>query len=91
MTLVERVALEPLEYEPVKRSHRGKRGEKLLYDSHLLEIDDAIQLLGKDTIAAEVVRQGWQAIQLRYSIELQGLEFYGIGIQNNSMMDVIPR
>ena len=67
MTLKERVKMDE-GYEPIKHENTGVDAEEALYKSYLLPVEEAIEKLGKG-ISADVVRRGWEAIQLRHQME----------------------
>ena len=68
MTLKERTAMEREGYEPIRHENTGVDAEEALYESYLMPVDEAIEKLGR-SISADVVRKGWEAIQLRYKME----------------------
>lgn len=71
MTMKQRLEMEPEGYEP--RHHEGTSAdeEEELYTSELVDIEEARNRLGKDTVPADVVKIGWEAIQRR--LESEGL------------------
>jgi hypothetical protein len=73
LTLKERVAMEPEGYEPVHHEGTGVDEEEQAYKSHLVSIEEAMQLLGgTDSVMADVVRRGWEGIEQRRSMEEEG-------------------
>jgi hypothetical protein len=69
LTLDERLAEEPNGYEP--KWHAGTTvndGLENFYESHLLPIEEACELL-KGSVQGAVVRDAWEAICLRHSME----------------------
>lgn len=60
----DRVKDEPADYVPPKHEGTGVDEEEMLYESHLLNINDAITKLSR-SVMAQVVREGWEAIQQR--------------------------
>ena len=69
LTIAQRIDMEPNDYQPVRHENTGVDEDELLYQSSLVPIDEAIDKLGEGSISADVVRQGWQAIQKRRQIE----------------------
>ena len=55
-------------YKPVRHENTGVNEDEALYESYLIPIEEAIQKLGK-SISADVVRRGWEAIELRRQME----------------------
>ncbi|KAI9747984.1 MAG: hypothetical protein M4579_007342 [Chaenotheca gracillima] len=68
LTLAARQALEPEGYEPVRHPNTGVDDEEALYESKLLPIEKALELL-RGTIQEDVIRTGWSAIRQRFDIE----------------------
>ena len=68
MTLKQRIDMEPKDYEPVRHENTGVDAEEALYESYLLQVEDATRKLGR-SISADVVRKGWEAILLRRQME----------------------
>jgi hypothetical protein len=76
MTLRERVAMDNIIsesggraiYEPVRILGTAQDDEERMYESHLLAISDARRKL-KGSVMEDVVRRGWEAIQLRMRME----------------------
>ena len=68
MTLKERVAMEPEGHQPVKHAGTGVDSEELMYESHLLPVEEAMEKL-KGTVSSDVVRRAWAGIQLRMKME----------------------
>ena len=69
MTLADRIALEPEEYEPTKHENTAANTEETFYESHLLPIEEALHALGMESVSADVVRRGWAAILMRREME----------------------
>jgi hypothetical protein len=74
-TIEQRIAQDNMEtddassvYEPVWHAGTGVDEEERLYKSHLLPIDEAMKKL-KGSVMADVIRRGWEGIQLRLEIE----------------------
>ena len=55
---------EPKDYEPPRHEGTGVNEEEMLYRSYLLKIDEAVTKL-RGSVMADVVREGWEAIQAR--------------------------
>ena len=55
---------EPKDYEPPRHEGTGVNEEEMLYHSYLLKVGDAMAKL-KGSVMADVVREGWEAIQAR--------------------------
>jgi len=68
LRLIDRVKNEPKGYVPPRHEGTGVDEEELLYESHLLYIDDAIAKLRR-SVMAQVVKEGWDAIQERLEEE----------------------
>lgn len=66
-TLKERMSMEE-GYEPIRHENTGVNDEEALYESYLLPVHEAIDKLGRG-VSADVVRKGWEAIQLRQKME----------------------
>jgi len=66
LTLEDRLKMEPAGYVPPKHANTGADEEEALYESSLLPIKEAREKL-KGTVLEDVVRKGWEAIQLRLS------------------------
>ena len=66
-TLKERVEIDE-GYEPIKHENTGVNAEEALYESYLMPVHEAIEKLGRG-VSADVVRKGWEAIQLRQRME----------------------
>lgn len=66
--LKERMAMEDGGYEPVRHENTGVNAEEALYESYLMPVQEAIEKLGS-AVSADVVRKGWEAIQLRLKME----------------------
>ena len=56
------------DYEPIRHQNTGVNDDEALYESYLMTVDEAISKLGKG-VSADVVRRGWEAIQLRQNME----------------------
>ncbi|OCK78608.1 hypothetical protein K432DRAFT_406303 [Lepidopterella palustris CBS 459.81] len=69
LKLRDRVLMEPKGYEPVHHKNTGVNADELAYESYLLPIKEAIQLLGSRGVMADVVRKGWQGICQRWADE----------------------
>lgn len=75
-TLKERIAADSIPngngktpiYEPHKVLGTAQDEEEMMYESHLLSVPDARQKL-KGSVMEDVVRRGWEAIQLRMRME----------------------
>ena len=67
MTLKERVEMDE-GYEPIRHENTGVNAEEALYESYLMPVNEAIEKLGRG-VSADVVRKGWEAIQLRQRME----------------------
>ncbi|KAF6222727.1 hypothetical protein HO133_000774 [Letharia lupina] len=68
MTLKERMEMEREGYEPIRHENTGVDAEEALYESYLMPVEEAIEKLGRG-ISADVVRKGWEAIQLKHKME----------------------
>jgi len=71
LKLIDRVENEPEGYIPPRHEGTGVNEDEMQYDSHLLHIEDAIAKLGR-SVMAEVVREGWEAVQERLKEEREG-------------------
>ena len=67
LTLKERIEMEK-GYEPIRHPNTGVNDDEALYESYLMTVDEAISKLGRG-VSADVVRRGWEAIQLRRNME----------------------
>ena len=67
MTLKERMNMDK-GYEPIRHEDTGVNAEEALYESYLMPVHEAIGKLGRG-VSADVVRKGWEAIQLRQKME----------------------
>ena len=67
VTLKERIEMEK-DYEPIRHPNTGVNDDEALYESYLMTVDEAISKLGKG-VSADVVRRGWEAIELRQNME----------------------
>lgn len=78
MTLRQRVAQDSVVgadakaevYEPLRHEGTGVDEEELLYTSFLLPVDDVRRKL-RGSVMEDVVRRGWEGIQLRMEMEAQ--------------------
>ena len=68
MALKERIGMEGEGYEPIRHENTGVNAEEALYESYLMPVEEAIEKLGRG-ISADVVRKGWEAIQLRHEMD----------------------
>lgn len=71
MSLRERVSLDDIGsggYEPKRHANTGVDEEELMYHSELVPVAEATKKLGR-SITADVVRKGWELIQLRMRME----------------------
>ena len=68
LTISERVAMEPKDYEPVKHADTGVDADELLYESYLLPIEVAARHL-RTSVQAQVILQGWELIRERMASE----------------------
>lgn len=68
LSLAERVSLEPEGYEPIRHEDTGVDSEEALYKSYLLPVSEAMKKL-QGSIMADVVRKGWQGIEMRRELE----------------------
>lgn len=68
ITLKQRANMEGVTYQPVKHEDTGVDEEEALYESYLMPIEEAVGRLGR-SVQADVIRKGWEAIQLRRQIE----------------------
>jgi hypothetical protein len=55
-------------YEPKRHEGTGVNEEEMLYESYLLPIGEALKNL-RHSIMEDVVRKGWEAVELRMKIE----------------------
>ncbi|KAG8534195.1 uncharacterized protein KY384_001039 [Bacidia gigantensis] len=69
LTLKQRVNMEVKGYEPVRHEGTGVDEDEKLYVSALIDIEEAIQKLGPQSISGDVVRKGWEAIERRKQME----------------------
>ncbi|KAL1600629.1 hypothetical protein SLS60_007016 [Paraconiothyrium brasiliense] len=73
LTLKERVAMDPEGYEPIHHEGTGVDEEEQEYESQLVSVEEAMRLLGgTDSVMADVVRRGWEAIKERSRMEQEG-------------------
>ena len=69
LPLRERMRLEPEGYEPVRHEGTGVDEEEQMYESHLVSVNEAVRVLGKGGVMADVVLRGWKGIQDRLAME----------------------
>jgi hypothetical protein len=69
LSLRDRVKLEPEGYEPLHHENTGVDETEMAYVSHLVSVEEAVRLLGKGTVSADVVLKGWKGIQDRHAME----------------------
>ncbi|KAF2772981.1 hypothetical protein EJ03DRAFT_348036 [Teratosphaeria nubilosa] len=77
-TVKQRIALDTVQggngngeiYEPVWHQGTGVNEEEMMYQSHLLPIGEARRKL-KGSVMEDVVKRGWEGIQLRMEMEEQ--------------------
>lgn len=69
LTLRERVRLEPEGYEPLHHEGTGVDAEEATYESHLVDVEEAVKRLGRHGVMADVVLRGWKGIQDRFAME----------------------
>ncbi|PSN68350.1 hypothetical protein BS50DRAFT_609977 [Corynespora cassiicola Philippines] len=67
--LRDRVKMEPEGYEPKHHQNTGVNDEEQSYQSYLVPISRAVELLGKDDVRSHVILRGWEAIKARYTME----------------------
>lgn len=67
MALAARMELDK-DSDPVKHENTGVNEEEALYESYLISVDEAQEIL-KGTLMADVVGIGWEAIQARIELE----------------------
>ena len=68
-SLKERIEMDGKGYEPVRHRDTGVDDEEALYYSELMAVDVAISKLGERSVSADVIRRGWEAIQMRKIFE----------------------
>ena len=68
LSLHDRVAMEPDNYEPKRYPNTGVDSEEALYTSELVPVQEAFKRLGKNSMA-DVVAIGWDRIQTRLEHE----------------------
>jgi hypothetical protein len=69
LSLRERLKLEPEGYEPLHHEGTGVDAEEQTYESHLVSIEEAVKMLGQNSVMADVVLRGWKGIQDRFAME----------------------
>ena len=69
LTLRQRIAVEPGGYLPRRHESTGVDEEEAHYSSALYTVEEAVEKLGKQSVSADVVRKGWEAIKRRIEIE----------------------
>jgi len=69
LTLADRLKMEPKGYVPPRHENTSADEEEALYESSLLPIEEAREKL-RGTMHEDVVRRGWEAIQMRMSMNL---------------------
>ena len=69
LTIRQRIAAEPEGYAPKRHESTGVDEEEAHYSSALYTVEEAIGKLGRQSVSADVVRKGWQAIKRRIEIE----------------------
>lgn len=69
LTLRDRMKLEPEGYEPLHHENTGVDEEEQTYESFLVSVEEAVKMLGKSSVMADVVLRGWKGIQDRLAIE----------------------
>jgi 8-oxo-dGTP pyrophosphatase MutT (NUDIX family) len=69
LTILDRINLEPEGYEPLHHENTGVDEDEKRYESYLVSAEEAITKLGRNSVMADVVRQGWDGIQNRIAIE----------------------
>ncbi|KAF2502754.1 hypothetical protein BU16DRAFT_521431 [Lophium mytilinum] len=69
LTLRSRVKMEPEGYTPKRTAGTGVDAVEALYESGLYPLAEAYRLLGEDSVQAEVVRRGFDAISKRWHDE----------------------
>ena len=67
LTLQERIAQDPVDWEPPRQDGTGVDADELQYTSRLVPIDMAAKYL--TAVQADVVRRGWEAVVERKSME----------------------
>ncbi|KZF24161.1 hypothetical protein L228DRAFT_237118 [Xylona heveae TC161] len=68
LSIEDRIAMEPPNYEPVHHPNTGVDEEEATYQSFLLPVEEAAEKL-KGSIQEDVVRSGWEAICKRREME----------------------
>ena len=69
LTVKQRIGMESTGYEPIRHENTGVDEDEAMYVSSLVSVEEAIMKLGHQSIAADVVRRGWAAIQRRRHME----------------------
>ena len=72
LRLAERIKMRGEDGDPVHHENTGVNADEVLYESHLLTIGEALEVL-KGSFMASVVRSGWEGICLRHEMELADL------------------
>ena len=69
LSLKDRVQMEPEGYEPLHHEGTGVDEEEQMYESELVDVDEAMRRLGRGSVQADVVRRGWEGIRDRWAME----------------------
>jgi hypothetical protein len=69
LALRDRMAMEPEGYEPKHHEGTGVDEEELGYTSFLVSVEEAVRMLGRGGVMADVVLRGWKGIQDRMALE----------------------
>lgn len=69
ISLRQRIAMEPEEYEPLHHEGTGVDEEEKTYQSELVSVEEAMRRLGRGSVSADVVFRGWRGIQNRLAME----------------------
>ncbi|KAF1958348.1 hypothetical protein CC80DRAFT_29155 [Byssothecium circinans] len=69
LTLRQRMAMEEEGYEPVKHEGTGVDEEEAGYKSFLVGLQEAVGLLGRGGVMADVVLRGWKGVEERLRAE----------------------
>ena len=72
LQLAERIKMWGEDGDPVHHENTGVNADEVLYESHLLTIEEALEVL-KGSLMGSVVRSGWEGICLRHEMELGDL------------------
>ena len=74
LSIATRIKMDGPVYMPKHHPNTGVDDDERLYEAHLLSIDEAMKRLGStSTTSAEVVRTGWDAICLRWQMEVNSM------------------